>query len=409
MQKINLKKYFFLGFTILMSAMFFLSIEPGRSIKTWSSSLWIAAFFFQFVVWGYFFFKNSNVLLSLLFLNLYIILIINLISTPFTSSIKSYYSLPKNINIKRILNDDTMYGFKKNKEITTKTDIKGFRVSDEIDYSANSIQKKIILFGASQVEEIYLNFAETWGYQLSKSLIENFNERIEVVNTGVSGLRVDQIKKNLLYFIKNNINGEYYFFLFGQNDWNQHIVESNLSWNNKIFAKFSLRKSFLMQMYTLIKFEISPRSNFNLTEIARYGKSQSNSLESRKIFFNKLKKIPNDYIKITKEIVELCKNNSLNCVFLESPNAYSLRVSERLKKNFWQTPPNTNYSLKLQDLVMISELYNNWLKEFVENNGFLFCELNKFIEPTEKFFYDDSHLNSVGAKKISQALYKCIK
>ncbi len=409
MQKINLKKYLFLGFTILMSVIFFLSIEPGRSIKTWSSSLWFAAIFFQLVIWGYFFFKNSNVLLSLLFLNLYIILIINLITTPYTLSIKSYYSLPKNINIKRILNDDTMYGFKKNKEITIKTDVKGFRVSNEIDYSANSIQKKIILFGASQVEEIYLNFAETWGYQLSKSLIENFNERIEVVNTGVSGLRVDQIRKNLLYFIKNNINGEYYFFLFGQNDWNQHIVESNLSWNNKIFAKFSFRESFLMQMYTLLKFEISPRSNFKSTEIARYGKSQSDSLKNRKIFLNKLKKIPNDYKKFTEEIVELCKINSLNCIFLESPNAYNLKVSESLKKNFWQTPPNTNYSLKLQDLVMISELYNNWLKEFVENNGFLFCELNKFIEPTEKFFYDDSHLNPDGAKKISQALYKCIK
>ena len=132
--QINYKKYIFLGFTILASLAFFLSIEPGRSIKTWSSSLWFAAIFFQIVIWGYFFLKNSNVLLSLLILNLYIILGINFISTPFTSALKEYFSLSKNMNITQVLNDDSMYGFEKNKEITIKTDNKGFRVSNKINY-----------------------------------------------------------------------------------------------------------------------------------------------------------------------------------------------------------------------------------------------------------------------------------
>ena len=74
----------------------------------------------------------------------------------------------------------------------------------------------------------------------------------------------------------------------------------------------------------------------------------------------------------------------MSCVFLESFNAYSKNVSTQLKRNFWQTPPNTDYSLSLKSLVNVSDLYNGFLKQIVEKNSFLFCQLNKFLEPTEK-------------------------
>jgi lysophospholipase L1-like esterase len=406
--QINSNKYFFFIFTVLVSAAFFLSIEPGRSVKTWGSGLWFATIFFQIIIWGYFFFKNSNVFLSIFLFNLYIIIVVNFISTPFTSSIQSYFSLPKNMNIKRILSDDTMYGFDKNKKIIIKTDVKGFRVSNKIDYLANETQKKIILLGGSQVEEIYLNFDETWGNELSKNLIKDYNEKIEVVNTGVSGLRVDQLKKNLLYFVNNEINGEHYFFLFGNNDWNQHIIENNFSNLESLSHKFSFRKSFIMKLYTLINLELNPASRNKTNIIERYGKNQSNSLENRRIIGNNLTSIPIQYKNDVKQLIKICSDKALSCIFLESPNAYNKKVSNKLKKNFWQTPPNANYSINLEGLVNISILYNNWLKEIVEKNNFLFCEINKFLEPTEKNFYDDSHLNPQGSKKFSEIVYKCI-
>jgi len=406
--QINSKFFFFFGFTILASIVFFSSIEPGRSIKTWGVSLWLAAVFIQLVIWGYFFFKNSNILLSLLLLNLYIVLVINFISTPFISSIQSYFSLPKNMKSISYINDESMHGFEIGKKIIIETDNMGFRTSKAVSYSdemEKNSNNRIVIIGSSQVEEIYLNFDETWGYNLGK----NFKQEFEVINTGVSGLTVKQLKKNLEYLIKKNLKSKYYIFLFGQTDWNNHILESNLNFKDKMFMKFSFRKSFLMKIYTLLKFEISPRSDLKSAQIIRYGKSQSDSLNNRRKISNKLKKIPTDYIKEVAKIIDLCKVNSLNCIFLESPNAYNLEVSKILKKNFWQTPPNTDYSLKLEDLVTISELYNNWLKEFVEINSFLFCKVNKFLEPTEKIFYDDSHLNPYGSKKISEILYKCIE
>lgn len=407
--QINYKKYFFLGFTILVSLAFFLSIEPGRSIKTWGSGLWLAAIFFQIVIWGYFFLKNSNILVSLLLLNLYIILVINFISTPLTSTLKEYFSLPKNMNITKVLSDDSMYGFEKNKKITIKTDNKGFRVSNKINYLDKKNQKRIILIGGSQIEEIYLNFSETWGSKLSKNLGEKYNSRFEVVNTGASGLRIKQLKKNLLYFVNKNIQADHFIFLFGQNDWNQHIIENNFSNIENFFYRFSFRKSFIMKIYTLLNFELNPSSRQNVKILERYGKNQSNSIETRKIIKNNLNSIPKEYIKDIKQIIKICKNNNLSCVFLESFSAYNKNVSTQLKRNFWQTPPNTDYSLSLKSLVNVSDSYNGFLKQIVEKNSFIFCEINKFLQPTGKNFYDDSHLNPYGSKELSKIIYKCME
>ena len=128
----------------------------------------------------------------------------------------------------------------------------------------------------------------------------------------------------------------------------------------------------------------------------------------RKIIENNLTSIPNKYKNSVEQIIKICSDNDLSCIFLENPTAYNNKVSNKLKKNFWQTPPNANYSINLEGLIDISIQYNNWLKEVVEKNNFLFCETNKFLEPTEKNFYDDSHLNPQGSKKFSEIVYKCL-
>ena len=155
------------------------------------------------------------------------------------------------------LNDDTMFGFEKNKSVVIKTDSKGFRVNKNIDYKQKENSNRIILIGGSQVEEIYLNLNETWGSKLADNLSNKKNLEFDLINTGVSGLRVQQLTKNLSYFVDNNIKGDH-FFLFGQNDWNQHIVESNLNLFENFFNKFSFRKSFIMKIYTLLNFELNP-------------------------------------------------------------------------------------------------------------------------------------------------------
>ena len=407
--RLKIKENYLFILSFFWSISLFLSLETGRSISSWGINLWIAFFITQIVVWCTFFFRKSNLFLFIIFLNLNIILFLNFITTPLAKSLKEYYSLPKNMNIKMMIRDETMFGFEKDKSITIKTDNKGFRVNNNINYKENKKTNRIVLIGGSQVEEIYLNLDETWGSILAKNLSKKKDLQFDLVNTGVSGLRVEQLIKNLSHFIDNEIEAKHFFFLFGQNDWNRHIVESNLNFFESFFNKFSFRKSFIMKIYTLINFELNPSVRSNEKTLERYGKKQSNSLENRKIKKNRLKSIPSEYKKNVMQIINICKKNKKSCIFLESVNAYNLNVSDKLRKNFWQTPSNTDYSLDLKDLIKISELYNNWLNDVVVKNGFIFCKINKYIEPSEKYFYDDSHFNKNGSNLVADIVTKCIE
>ena len=165
-----------------------------------------------------------------------------------------------------------------------------------------------------------------------------------------------------------------------------------------------------MRLFTFLNFEIYPRNNLDIKIINKsYGKSQNNSLSNRQIIKNKLIKIPEDYITNVSKIFELCRINNIKCTFVESFNAYDKNVDESLKNFFWMTPPNTKYSISLDDLIFISNLFNNWLKDQVDKNKFNFCNIKKNIEPSSKYFYDDVHLNLNGSKQISRLIFNCIK
>jgi hypothetical protein len=109
------------------------------------------------------------------------------------------------------------------------------------------------------------------------------------------------------------------------------------------------------------------------------------------------------------KILELCKINELQCTFLESFNAYKHNVDVNLKNNFWMTPPNVKYSLSLDDLIYVSELFNSWLKSEVKKNKLNFCKVENNLEASNKYFYDDSHLNPNGSKKLSEIIFQCVK
>ena len=71
---------------------------------------------------------------------------------------------------------------------TISTDEKGFRSLSEIDYS-NDTTFRIFAIGGSTTEEIFVDDKETWTSLLEIGLTSSQNKTIEVVNTGVSGLR----------------------------------------------------------------------------------------------------------------------------------------------------------------------------------------------------------------------------
>lgn len=405
---VNNKKIFFL-INLIINLLLFFSIEPGRSINTWGGSIWFILFLIQFVWFGFLITRNSNIFLYTLFYNLYFILIFNFLLTPLLNKKKDYPSLPKNFFVQFIIEDKEMFGFD-NSISTLTTDEKGFRTNKKINYKfKDNSTYRIAIIGASQVEEIYIDDKKIWSNLLAEQLELNFTHKIEVINTGISGAGLKEHRKTMEH-LSSLKNVDHFIFLFGVNDWNKYLFIKNLNFIDNFFYNFSFKDSLLMRLFEFFNFEIYSKNNLDVKIIKeRYGKNQINSLSNRKIIKNKLTEIPEDYASNVLKIFKLCRINNYKCTFVESFNAYNENVDENLKKLFWMTPPNVKYSISLDDLTFISNLFNDWLKDQVNKNKFNFCNIKKNIEPSSKYFYDDVHLNPNGSKKISKLIFDCIK
>jgi len=72
------------------------------------------------------------------------------------------------------------------------------------------------------------------------------------------------------------------------------------------------------------------------------------------------------------------------------------------------TPPNVKYTLDLESLIGISQLYNQRLLELATENNIHFCDLAKEIPPTTDYFYDDVHFNENGSRAVANVLHGCL-
>ena len=408
--KLNVNKNIkFIITNLIINLVLLFSIEPGRSISSWGLSIWSVFFFIQFDFFGFLITKKISSILYIFFYNLYFILILNFLFTPLLSKYTNYPSLSKNISVKFQIKDKEMYGFNDGISVLT-TDEKGFRTNKKINYNLkpkNSLRLAVI--GASQAEEIYIDDNKIWSNLLAKKIEIDTNLNVEMINTGISGSGVNEHLKTMQYLISLK-NIDHFIFVFGQNDWNKYLFKNNLSSLNNFFYYFSFRDSLLMKLFTFLNFEIFSKDATKIKIIAdRYAKNQSGSLSNRTLSNNKLNEIPIEYKTKVLKILELCKINELQCTFLESFNAYKHNVDINLKNNFWMTPPNVKYSLSLDDLIYVSELFNSWLKSEVKKNKLNFCKVENNLEASKKYFYDDSHLNPNGSKKLSEIIFQCLK
>ena len=96
-------------------------------------------------------------------------------------------------------------------------------------------------------------------------------------------------------------------------------------------------------------------------------------------------------------------------MFINQPNAYSINISNKLKKLLWMTPPDEKYTLDLSSLIKISEVYNNWIIDFGMKNEIAVCDLTNTTKPNTNFFYDDVHFNENGSKVVAEDIFRCIK
>jgi hypothetical protein len=190
-------------------------------------------------------------------------------------------------------------------------------------------------------------------------------------------------------------------FLVGVNDWNRAVRLAMDSEQTAWLGKFP--SSILGQMINEAYIALVKRSSVTGGVFQEDGaffnrKRKSMLLPDRREYF------PDDvspaYAGELQDIANECQILKALCVFLTQPHGYHPAAAETYIESFWMTPPGRKYTLTLESMVHIADLYNQHLLEFARSNGFLAFDLAAHIEPGFQSFYDEVHFNTQGAKAV---------
>ena len=249
----------------------------------------------------------------------------------------------------------------------------------------------IVFVGGSTTNQKFLNYEETIVGGLQKRF-----KKLKILNAGVDGISIlGHINSFELWFDKiDNFNPKYYVFYIGIND------QSNLKKNNKIN-----------------KVDLLVESSFK-NNLKRYIKSNS-------FFYNNLKKL--------RTLLYLKTGNNL---FLDVVNDGTVVYGERTKTNFESYSKFENSNLKElsnsyyeslltkltnkvkqrnSEIVYITQISGTGMNErlfVIANTIISHCKVNKLkcinlaknADLQYDDFYDWTHLNRKGSKKVSDFL-----
>jgi lysophospholipase L1-like esterase len=421
----NVNLYIKLLLCSFLSALVFFSFRIdliyNSSLNTFLSFLSIL-----FIVWSIFIFSKKS-LTRVIFYNLLTIIILNLILTPLFYRIT--FDIPSrqaNYKIVKEYKSKFFEGIFSGKHIIS-SDKKGYRVSSYLDN--NIINEKtnyelkdnntlrIFTIGASTTEGGSIDDRKTWSSLMGARLSKITNKKVEVINTGMAGLRS---KHHYFTFQRiKKYKPDLVIFLTGINDWNHHVVNSDKRYLIPWFEiRYSFNKSIIYKTFNNINKQIRKKlfskknlENENATYVSAeldteaYLAPQINSLNIRKISKKFYKKtVSEDYSYWMNSIFQDCESRDPICVFMDQPTAYQKEITNDLKKRLWMTPPNQEYTLSFKNLIYLSSMYNNWLRNEVKDRKLNFCLLSDKIEANTSNFTDDCHFSEKGSIKVSEIL-----
>jgi len=435
-----MNKFTFLKNIIIFFLSFLLFLSFRKSLIYETNILVSCLFvFFIIIIFLTFFVKKTK--LKIISTNIFIIIILNLFTTPLF--FQHTFDVPFRLqNYTEVIDYKSEFfdGMWEGKHTIT-TDHKGYRTNKKIRYlnkSANSI--RLFTLGASTTEENGTDDNKTWSSLLTKDLSNYTSKKIELINMGLAGLRIHHHYVSLKNIKK--YKPDIIIFLIGVNDWNHHIV------NNKdhIFPYFEIKYDFsnsaLFKVAKNIKKQIDRKlikNNKKKVEVAKntltsnvlkneiidgknhyfsentdqrfvdWLKPMSNSLEKNIKKKFKPKKVSEEYNYWINLIIKECKSNEYKCFFVNQPTGYNINVTEKLKKRFWMTPPNQDFTLDLDSMIHISSVYNNYLEKIIRKNELNFCDLSSNIEPNTKYLIDDCHFTEKGSSIVSNVISNCLK
>ena len=302
-------------------------------------------------------------------------------------------------------------GIQGRQELTT--DRMGFRTTQDIEYESEA-GFRVFAIGASTTADISLDDRGTWTHLLQNRLAEHVDSDVEVINTGVSGLRAEHHLATLEHILP--WHPDLVIFLLGLNDWNHQIANqfsgTGLRRGLRQFRdKYSFQTTLLGRTVTVIASLLSSSkyaSGQVIEERGDYYTHQRNSLDRADKRTYRPSAVSQDYSDTLLAISELCKQYEIDCIFVTQPTGYKDGATEVFKEGFWMTPPNKEYTLDFESMKYIASLYNSHLLQFGEEREHFVCDAAAILPASYDVFYDDCHFNTNGAVMMSNVVADCV-
>jgi len=295
------------------------------------------------------------------------------------------------------------------------TDAKGFRITRAVDYNSDKTFR-IFAIGGSTSDQTFLDDRATWTHLLQERLALTTGLDVEVVNAGVTGLRLQHHVWTLRNII--DLHPDIVLFLIGINDWNQHIkemfskearplplrVRAAMIWDDMRLRNTLLGKITFAIYAMMSKNEILTKVEYGDT----YAKERG-SLNRTRVFSFHPDTVHPEYIRHLSEISDICRSKNIKCVFITQPTGYQEGIDHEFRNALWMTPPYDDYTLDFGSMIYIASLYNDFLVRFARENNHYVCDAASALVPGFENFYDDCHFNTQGARNMSVIVGKCLE
>lgn len=341
-----------------------------------------------------------------------VFLVLQSVISPFVPASKFATLEPNRIDRFNITTPTGSVGLQGPQVLTT--DSMGFRSTKKINYyDKHPNTFRIFTIGASTTQQIFVSDVSTWTHLLQTALDRISHYSVEVINTGVPGTILPNQFATLTQIRK--FKPDLVIFLLGVNDWNKQIVIDQVSFIRKlgIFKEpLAFRHSLLYRFCKSVTNHVLSRSSdsgekpadFHSMTVA-FMADQRDSLNRKDKRSFHPKQVWSRYARTLDAIGEYCKKYNIDCLFMTQPTAYRPETSAAFKKEFWMTPMNETFTVSFDDMVHISQLYNRYLIDWANENGFPVLDLASQLPTGYASFFDDCHFNINGCKLVKHHLF----
>ncbi|MCH8157345.1 MAG: SGNH/GDSL hydrolase family protein, partial [Nitrospinae bacterium] len=316
-----------------------------------------------------------------------VFLVLQTLLTPYFHYHIEYRTLKANIN-------ETIDKWDVPHKVTS--DELGYRTYPRVDYGKKE-GLRIFALGGSTTEEIHIDDQKTWAHLLQENLRTTLKRPVEVISTGVSGARTRNHFAKLERILQ--YQPDMVLMMPGINDWNKQILDHHTIYR---FEPYFFRKSMLVKAFKgfsvfivgPIKEKLFPAEKPKPPEPRRPGDpafEKRDSLNRPFKFTWRPERVAEEYANYLEKVSAACKENKLPCLFITQPHGYRPDVSDEFKQYFWMTPPFQNYTLDLESLTYIADLYNDYLLDFAHASGHPTCDIAPHVKATLAYFFDHAH------------------